>query len=67
MQMDTDVMTYEQLMDLEDSMGVVSRGLREEQRKQLLARRQTSRVDESANCSICLAGGDVEIELECGH
>lgn len=38
MQMDTDTMTYEQLMDLEDSMGVVSRGLREEHRKMLLAR-----------------------------
>ncbi|CAD8068476.1 unnamed protein product [Paramecium sonneborni] len=65
---DLDEMSYEQLQDLQEKMGFVSRGLLVNQIKALLAQ---CKIQKQINdcCTICLedSGNPVEIELECSH
>ncbi|CAD8090328.1 unnamed protein product [Paramecium sonneborni] len=65
---DLDEMSYEQLQELQEKMGFVSRGLVEHQIQILL---KQCRIEKLTNdcCTICLedSGNSVEIQLECGH
>ncbi|CAD8132974.1 unnamed protein product [Paramecium pentaurelia] len=65
---DLDEMSYEQLQELQDKMGFVSRGLMENQIQILL--KQCTITNKTVDCcTICLeeSGNPVEIQLECGH
>ncbi|CAD8165155.1 unnamed protein product [Paramecium octaurelia] len=65
---DLDEMSYEQLQELQEKMGFVSRGLLQNQIQLLL---KQCKIKQQINdcCTICLedSGNPVEIELECGH
>ncbi|CAD8089377.1 unnamed protein product [Paramecium sonneborni] len=65
---DLDEMSYEQLQELQEKMGFVSRGLLTNQIKSLLIQ---CKIQKQINdcCTICLedSGNPVEIQLECGH
>ncbi|CAD8058967.1 unnamed protein product [Paramecium primaurelia] len=65
---DLDQMSYEQLQELQEKMGFVSRGLLQNQIQSLL---KQCKIKQQINdcCTICLedSGNPVEIELECCH
>ncbi|CAD8064467.1 unnamed protein product [Paramecium primaurelia] len=65
---DLDEMSYEQLQELQEKMGFVSRGLLQNQIQLLL---KQCKIKQQINdcCTICLedSGNPVEIELECSH
>ncbi|CAD8168072.1 unnamed protein product [Paramecium octaurelia] len=65
---DLDEMSYEQLQELQEKMGFVSRGLVEHQ-IQVLLKQCTIQNQTNDCCTICLedSGSPVEIQLECGH
>ncbi|CAD8081554.1 unnamed protein product [Paramecium primaurelia] len=65
---DLDEMSYEQLQELQEKMGFVSRGLLEHQ-IQVLLKQCTIKNQTNDCCTICLedSGSPVEIQLECGH
>ncbi|CAD8103327.1 unnamed protein product [Paramecium sonneborni] len=65
---DLDEMSYEQLQELQEKMGFVSRGLVEQQ-IQVLIKQCTIQSLTNDCCTICLedSGNPVEIQLDCGH
>ncbi|CAK94907.1 unnamed protein product (macronuclear) [Paramecium tetraurelia] len=65
---DLDEMSYEQLQELQEKMGFVSRGLMENQIS-ILLKQCTIRNQAVDCCTICLeeSGNPVEIQLECSH
>ena len=66
-EIDTDNMTYEQLLELEDKMGSVSKGLTEEQFNKII-QIEAQNIEEV--CSICyynIKEAEKIIQLPCKH